>query len=140
MRTAREVIRSNFHTSTMPKKGRQVVVVKSLRDLSPRKTMLVSREPQLGETSRDKLERSSFGNHSPTVSASRLSGERSIYPVMTIVYFHHTQILTIPVSSYNSPNSLCNALFYFFRNLNAQRTANQFFLAAFWVNLRHLMR
>ena len=53
----------------MPQRGRQVVVVKSLRDLSPRKSVLVSRDPTLGETSRDKLEKSSFGNHSPTVSA-----------------------------------------------------------------------
>ena len=53
----------------MPNKGRQVVVVKSLRDLSPRKSVLVSRDPTLGETSRDNLEKSSFGNHSPTVSS-----------------------------------------------------------------------
>jgi hypothetical protein len=54
----------------MPAKGRQVVVVKSLRDLSPKKTILVSRDLQADDSMSEKLGKSSFGNHSPSVSVA----------------------------------------------------------------------
>lgn len=56
----------------MPSKSRKVVVVKSLKDLSPRKSLLVSRAPQGEHETSQKLgsKKSNFGNHSPSVSVA----------------------------------------------------------------------
>ena len=62
----------------MPSKSRKVVVVKSLKDLSPRKSLLVSRAPQGEHETSQKLgsRKSNFGNHSPSVSVAVLQSWR----------------------------------------------------------------
>ena len=51
---------------SMPTKSRKIVVVKSLKDLSPRKSLLVSRAPQDHESAHTSR-KSTIGNHSPNV-------------------------------------------------------------------------
>ena len=45
-----------------------LVVVKSLRDLSPKKQLLVSRSPEELDDVQNQLAQTSLGNHSPSVS------------------------------------------------------------------------
>jgi hypothetical protein len=52
-----------------------LVVVKSLRDLSPKKQLLVSRPLEETDDGNNNLAQTSLGNHSPTVSyLTRLFG------------------------------------------------------------------
>ena len=64
--TGSEMEKFGNSAANMPTKSRKVVVVKSLKDLSPKKSLLVSRAPQ-GHENAQTSRKSTIGNHSPSV-------------------------------------------------------------------------
>ena len=59
-------------TQNMPQKKKEGLVVKNLRDLSPKRQLLMTREASALNTDSMALQNSALGNHSPTVCLALL--------------------------------------------------------------------